>query len=37
VAYACGSERMIHDAQRALADAGLPPRRFHFDAFVGSD
>ncbi len=35
--YACGSERMIHDAQRALADAGLPPRRFHFDAFVGSD
>jgi CDP-4-dehydro-6-deoxyglucose reductase len=35
--YACGSERMIHDARRALADAGLPPRRFHFDAFVGSD
>jgi CDP-4-dehydro-6-deoxyglucose reductase len=35
--YACGSERMIHDARRALAEAGLPPRRFHFDAFVGSD
>ena len=35
--YACGSERMIHDARRALADAGLSPRRFHFDAFVGSD
>ncbi len=35
--YACGSERMIRDAQRALAGAGLPPRRFHFDAFVGSD
>jgi len=35
--YACGSERMIHDARRAMADAGLPQRRFHFDAFVGSD
>ena len=35
--YACGSERMIDDARRVLADAGLPPRRFHFDAFVGSD
>ncbi len=35
--YACGSERMIGDARRVLAEAGLPPRRFHFDAFVGSD
>jgi CDP-4-dehydro-6-deoxyglucose reductase, E3 len=35
--YACGSERMIDDARRALAEAGLPPRRFHFDAFVSSD
>jgi len=35
--YACGSEAMIHDARRVLTDAGLPPRRFHFDAFVGSD
>jgi CDP-4-dehydro-6-deoxyglucose reductase len=35
--YACGSEAMIHDARRVLADAGLPSRRFHFDAFVGSD
>ena len=35
--YACGSESMIRDARRALVDAGLPPRRFHFDAFVGSD
>jgi len=37
VVYACGSELMIHDARRALAEAGLPPRRFHFDAFVSSD
>jgi CDP-4-dehydro-6-deoxyglucose reductase, E3 len=37
VVYACGSERMIHDARRALAEAGLPPRHFHFDAFVSSD
>jgi CDP-4-dehydro-6-deoxyglucose reductase, E3 len=37
VVYACGSERMIDDARRGLADAGLPARRFHFDAFVGSD
>ena len=35
--YACGSERMIGDARRVLVEAGLPPRRFHFDAFVGSD
>lgn len=35
--YACGSESMIHDARRALAEAGLPPNRFHFDAFVSSD
>jgi ferredoxin-NADP reductase len=35
--YACGSERMIDNTRRALAEAGLPPRRFHFDAFVSSD
>jgi len=35
--YACGSERMIRDAQRVLVNAGLPQGRFHFDAFVGSD
>ncbi|MET0383726.1 MAG: FAD-binding oxidoreductase [Burkholderiaceae bacterium] len=35
--YACGSEAMIHGARRLLADAGLPARRFHFDAFVSSD
>ena len=29
---ACG-----HVQDVLLADAGLPPRRFHFDAFVGSD
>jgi len=35
--YACGSEKMIHGARRLLTDLGLPPRRFHFDAFVSSD
>ena len=35
--YACGSEAMIHGARRLLADNGLPPRRFHFDAFVSSN
>jgi len=35
--YACGSDLMIHGASRALADAGLPPRRFFSDAFVSSD
>ena len=35
--YACGSETMIHGARNLLADAGLPPRRFFFDAFVSSN
>jgi CDP-4-dehydro-6-deoxyglucose reductase len=35
--YACGSEAMVHAAQLALLAAGLPPRHFHFDAFVSSD
>lgn len=35
--YACGSEAMIHGARRLLADIGLPPRQFHFDAFVSSN
>ena len=37
VVYACGSEAMIHGARRLLADAGLSPRRFFFDAFVSSN
>jgi len=37
VVYACGSEAMIHGARNLLADAGLPPRRFYFDAFVSSN
>jgi len=37
VVYACGSEAMIHGARRLLADTGLPPRRFFFDAFVSSN
>jgi CDP-4-dehydro-6-deoxyglucose reductase len=36
VVYACGSEAMIHGARRLLADNGLAPRRFYFDAFVSS-
>lgn len=36
VVYACGSEAMIHDAQRQLAAAGLDDRRFYSDAFVCS-
>ena len=35
--YACGSEDMIHGARRLLGDHGLPPTRFHFDAFVSSE
>ena len=35
--YACGSEAMIHGARRLLADLGLPPKCFHFDAFVSSN
>lgn len=34
--YACGNEAMIHGARGLLADIGLPPRRFHYDAFVSS-
>lgn len=34
--YACGSDAMIHDAQRLLEGAGLPSRQFHSDAFVCS-
>jgi CDP-4-dehydro-6-deoxyglucose reductase len=37
VVYACGSEAMIHGARRLLDDAGLPARRFFFDAFVSSN
>ena len=37
VVYACGSEAMIHGARNLLADAGLPPKRFYFDAFVSSN
>lgn len=35
--YACGSDAMIHAARTALLAAGLPPRRFHSDAFVSSN
>jgi CDP-4-dehydro-6-deoxyglucose reductase len=35
--YACGSEAMIHGARHLLSDAGLPARRFFFDAFVSSN
>lgn len=34
--YACGSAAMIQDARTQLLAAGLPPRRFHSDAFVCS-
>jgi CDP-4-dehydro-6-deoxyglucose reductase len=34
--YACGSDAMIHGAREALLAAGLPPERFHSDAFVCS-
>jgi len=34
--YACGSDAMIHDAQKRLRAAGLPDRQFHSDAFVCS-
>ena len=37
VVYACGSEAMIHGARNLLADAGLAPKRFYFDAFVSSN
>jgi CDP-4-dehydro-6-deoxyglucose reductase len=34
--YACGSSAMLASAQAALLAAGLPPQRFHADAFVSS-
>jgi CDP-4-dehydro-6-deoxyglucose reductase len=34
--YACGSDSMIRDAKSLLLKAGLPARRFYFDAFVRS-
>lgn len=34
--YACGSDAMIHSAKMCLVEAGLPPKRFHSDAFVCS-
>lgn len=37
VVYACGSEQMIHAAQQQLVAAGLPLKRFFFDAFVSSN
>lgn len=36
LAYACGSDAMIHAAQARLHAAGLPDRQFHSDAFVCS-
>lgn len=35
--YACGSEAMIHSAQRQLVDAGLNAKYFYSDAFVSSN
>lgn len=37
VVYACGSPAMIQAAEVTLRKAGLPERRFHFDAFVSSN
>jgi CDP-4-dehydro-6-deoxyglucose reductase len=34
--YACGSPAMVAAARAALQAAGLPPERFHADAFVCS-
>jgi len=34
--YACGSSAMLASAHAALLAAGLPPTRFHADAFVSS-
>lgn len=34
--YACGSDKMIHDAKQLLTNAGLPLARFYSDAFVSS-
>jgi CDP-4-dehydro-6-deoxyglucose reductase len=36
IVYACGSDLMVRDARRTLADAGLQERRFHSDAFLPS-
>jgi CDP-4-dehydro-6-deoxyglucose reductase len=36
VVYACGSDAMIQSAKAALAQAGLPDKRFYSDAFVPS-
>jgi CDP-4-dehydro-6-deoxyglucose reductase len=36
VVYACGSDAMIHAARTRLHSEGLPPGRFHSDAFVCS-
>lgn len=35
--YACGNDAMVRDARRLLTAQGLPPRRFHADAFVCSN
>jgi CDP-4-dehydro-6-deoxyglucose reductase len=35
--YACGSEKMIHDAQVLLVNAGLNSDNFYSDAFVSSN
>lgn len=34
--YACGSDAMIHSAKMRLVEAGLPVKRFYFDAFVST-
>lgn len=34
--FACGSNAMIASAQKSMAAAGLPPRRFFSDAFVAA-
>lgn len=36
IVYACGSDAMIHSAQNALIEAGLPAKNFFADAFVSS-
>lgn len=36
VVYACGSDNMIQSSKLSLAEAGLPSKRFYFDAFVPS-
>jgi CDP-4-dehydro-6-deoxyglucose reductase len=34
--YACGSQALVRSARAALLRAGLPPSRYHADAFVSS-